>query len=915
MRLFVSSLLLLFFARTTALAQELLPYVENFTKSAYTGDNQNWNVVQGQDNAIYFANNHYFLRYNGVSWQKYTLPNKTIIRSVFSDQNRIYCGSYKEFGFWERINGNMRYFSLSQKKKLFFGDSDNEEIWKIFKFNDAIYFQSFNEIFIYKDNKIQKVKFPFQISYCYVVANEIYVASVRKGVFIMRGTQFVKKENWDAIEDNIIHAIEINQSKPYVFTKNNGIFTEENGKLVAWTNELSQRLKSEVILTAHFIKPNLLAVGTALNGLYLVDTKTYKFKNLNRQNTLKNNAVLSITTDKENDIWLGLDNGISHVEINAAVTIFTDNSGVLGSVYSLANQNDHFLLATNHGLFTTIDNQIKPIPNAQGQVWDIFKNSQTYIIGHNDGTYTYKNAVLKMNNTISGGWKIIKSDFEPVYFQATYSGIVCYKDINELSSFKFLENLAKPIRNIEQNKPYELWAADNYRSLYRITYDANYKTKKIENVSQENGITNDFAVKIFKYKNEILFLINKNWYTYNSISGKLEIASIFNKEFKNISDIIPIDDSNFIVYDSGLLYAVSQIKNEFVWELIPEKYYEGRLIFESTKAFKYGDSILLNLDDGFISYQLDANKKRKPEIIIEPYLQGKLITTDKKINYNQSLELHCVSPYFGYNRPELFYKLNTAGDYIRVTKGSIVLNNLNSGQQEVTIYFFDGRTFAKISSFKFSVTNPWYFSFWMILIYIGLLAGVFFLYYKWNKIRYNQKLKLKEEELKHQKEILEIELKSENELNSKQYEKHILELEIKTKSSEVAVKSLSIAKQSEMIDTIQSILEKESDVNKLKSEVKKTIKINAINKQEWKSFETNLNQIHNEFIIALSKKYTNLTSKDIKLCVLLKMNLSSKEIAPMMNISYRGVELQRYRLRKKLGISQDESLCKFMITI
>ena len=201
----------------------------------------------------------------------------------------------------------------------------------------------------------------------------------------------------------------------------------------------------------------------------------------------------------------------------------------------------------------------------------------------------------------------------------------------------------------------------------------------------------------------------------------------------------------------------------------------------------------------------------------------------------------------------------------------------------------------------------------MILVYLLLISVSFFIYYRWNKIRYKQKLRLKEEELKHQKEILEIELKSQNELNIKQYEKHILELEIQTKSSEVAVKSLSIAKQSEMIENIQSILESDVDLNKLKSEIKKTIKINAINKQEWKAFETNLNQIHNEFIINLSKKHTNLTSKDIKLCVLLKMNLTSKEIAPMMNITYRGVELQRYRLRKKLGLSPEENLNKFLL--
>ena len=77
-------------------------FVENFTKSNYNGDNQVWSIAQGSDNAFYFANNHYLLRYNGVRWEKYSLPNKTIIRSVFTDDDKIYSGSYNEFGYWKR---------------------------------------------------------------------------------------------------------------------------------------------------------------------------------------------------------------------------------------------------------------------------------------------------------------------------------------------------------------------------------------------------------------------------------------------------------------------------------------------------------------------------------------------------------------------------------------------------------------------------------------------------------------------------------------------------------------------------------------------------------------------------------------------------------------------------------------------
>lgn len=895
-------------------AQELLPFVENFTKSEYHGDNQNWNITQGSDNAIYFANNHYFLRYNGVKWEKYTLPNKTIIRAVKAVKDRIYCGSYKEFGYWQRIAGKMKYFSLAADKNLFSGRSANEEIWKIFEKDGRIYFQSFNELFIYDHHGIEKMRFPFQISYCYLIENQIYVASVRNGIYIMRGKEFIRKENWSAVNNDIIHNIEKHQGKLYVFTKANGVFVEENNQLVPWNNLLNSKLKSDAILTSKFVSNKILAVGTVQQGLYLVDLDDHSFKNINRQNAIKNNAVLSITQDKENDLWLGLDNGIAHVELNSSVNVFLDNTGVLGSVYALSTMADGYLFVTNHGVFVYKDKQLQPVPNSQGQVWDVYRLNGHYLIGHNDGTFIYDGAQLKKVNNISGGWKFLKSDFDNAYFQAHYSGIVCYQG-TDFSNPKPLAGLTKPIRNIVQNKPNELWAADNYRSLYRITYDNSFTTKKIENISQQNGITNDFGVKLFSYKNEILFLIDKIWYSYNAITAKLEKDKVFNSAFPNISDIIPIDDEHFLILNSGLLYVISQVNGEFVWELIPEKYYEGKLILEDSRIYKSGDRIFLNLDDGFLSYELHKSRLKSDKVIIEGFYQGSLITPETEVKYNQSVEINVIAGNYGFNRKDLFYRLNNAKDYIRIRKGSLFLNNLHSGNQALEIYYFNGKNYVNVASYRFSVNNPWYFSIWMVLVYILLISGSFYLYYKWNKFRYMQKLQLKEEELRHQQKILELELKAENELNIQEYEKHILELEVQTKSSEVAGKSLSIAKQSEMIDNIRLILQQEDDIDRLKSEILKAIKINAVNKHEWEVFENNLSHIHQSFISGLSSKYPQLTSKDIKLCIYLKMNLSSKEIAPLMNISFRGVELHRYRLRKKLGLSPDENLYKFMLSV
>ena len=324
---------------------------------------------------------------------------------------------------------------------------------------------------------------------------------------------------------------------------------------------------------------------------------------------------------------------------------------------------------------------------------------------------------------------------------------------------------------------------------------------------------------------------------------------------------------------------------------------------------------MINLDDGFISFALNSQKRKIEGVYAEGFYEGNLITDKLKIKYNHPVEINVITQYFGYNRPDLFYKLNDSNQFIPIQNGHLVLNNLNSGSQELEFYYNDGKNYIKVTSYEFHVAKPWYFSIWMIFVYVLVISGSFFLYYRWNKIRYIEKIKLNEEELKHQKEILELELKAENKLKLQEYEKHILEIEVQNKAYEVAGKSLSIAKQSEMIDSIQKILETETEANQIKTKIKKSIKINSLNKNEWESFEHNLMQSNEDFVHKLSNKYPILTSKDIKLCIYLKMNLSSKEIAPLMNISFRGVELHRYRLRKKLDLNPEESLSKFMINV
>lgn len=908
--------LLVFLALLPAglMAQQLLPFVENFTKADYAGDNQNWSIVQGGDNALYFANNHYLLRYNGVRWERKELPDKTIIRSLLWHNGRLYSGSYREFGYWQRKDGNMTYRSLTAGSNLFSGISGNEEIWKIFRFAGALYFQSFNDLFRYEGGKITKVRFPHQISYCYVVGNALYAATVREGVYRIKGSNFEYQPQWAALRGTVIHGMEQVGDGLYFFTKDRGIFVWRNGSLGEWRHPLAARLKQEVILSAKSVR-GALVIGTSLSGVYHVDLKSGRYINLNRGNALLNNAVLSICSDKEHDLWLGLDNGITHIEIHSDVSVYSDASGLLGSVYAVKPAGgEGYLMATNHGLFGLNAGRLGAIAGSQGQVWSIFGSQAGTVIGHNDGTFLYRNGVLSQVNPVTGGWKFLQSPFEKVLFQAHYGGVVYYPDPSNLAVYANLEGLAKPIRNIAQVRPGELWAVDNYRGLYRLLFDKDFKVRKVENVAQQSGIEHDFNVKLFPYRGSLYFLLSGKWYTFDAVSGKLTPDVLFNLNFPGVTDVCPVDDDHFIIKIQDVLYVVSQSGDAFSSRLIPQKYYEGRLIADNLDVSRVDGGLLVNLDDGFFRYEWRPEVPLRQKLTIEASFEGNFLHQGGRVPYNETVILQIIPQYYGFGRPEFFYTLDD-GKYQRVEKGSIALSNLESGTRKVTVYHFDGKTYGRAGVFHFGVGPPWYLSGWMILLYVAVIGGLFFLYYRWNAIRYAQKVALLDEQMRHDRDLMQLQLKGENLQRMQEYQRQILELELQNKSSEVAGKSLSIAKQTEIINKIEQILNREEDVDTIRHEIRKAIRINEINRHEWETFEANLNQLHDSFIARLTERYPKLTPKDIKLCIYLRMNLSSKEIAPLMNISFRSVELQRYRLRAKLGISKEENLTRLMLSI
>ena len=79
-----------------------------------------------------------------------------------------------------------------------------------------------------------------------------------------------------------------------------------------------------------------------------------------------------------------------------------------------------------------------------------------------------------------------------------------------------------------------------------------------------------------------------------------------------------------------------------------------------------------------------------------------------------------------------------------------------------------------------------------------------------------------------------------------------------------------------------------------------------------KRIEEQFDLIHNNFMKRLHEKHPELSNNERMMCAYLKMNLSTKEIAPLLNLSVRGVETIRYRLRKKFGLEREDNLTDYL---
>jgi len=951
----------LLFASLHAVATDIksigVPYVQNYTKAIYQSGNQNWSVTRDEHGIMYFGNSEGLLTFDGKYWQSYRMPNGLIVRAVAANGNgKIYSGGFGELGYWENNrNGQLTYHSLNQlvPKKY---QPINEEIWKIYVDKDQVIFQSFGSIYIYKDGKINVVKGPQPFLFLFQTGSRYFVEQVNSGLYELKGGK-LEYVNGSNIMGNsgVLSILQLSANRYLIGTARNGLFIYDNGQIKPWNTQASDFLKNYQLNNGARIG-KYVAYGTILNGIIIIDTTGNVIQQINKSSGLQNNTVLSLYIDNEQNLWAGLDNGIDRIEINSPLYFYFDKTGHFGTVYSSIIFNNKVYLGTNQGLFYSdwIENgnkrlfqsfDFKLIPGSQGQVWELSLQDGKLLCGHNTGTFQVNGAAISKITTISGGWTIKKLNANQL-IQGTYTGLVIYKK-DATGNWVFdhkIDGFGEPSRYVEQDNKGQLWVSHAYKGIYKVTLSSDLKkATSVKYYDKQYGLPGSFNINVFNLDNRIVFASDSGFYVYDDISDRFSKYQELNKKlglFARSNKIIPalgkkywfINHGHVSLADFSVPGKMSIDSNRF-------SILEGRMVQNYENISRINSSIyLISVDDGFVIMN-DEDALRQSDLKLPYVLIRRIENITDKIttianNGNQgeieiphsenNIRISYSLPFYRQEKIRFQYYLegysHQWSDWS--TQSQKEFTNLDQG----TYHF---RVRAKINEqnvspetvLTFTVLAPWYAGRVAVICYILLIILAYFLVRKYYRIKLQRHQHHIQERMKKEHDEY---LKQESIANEQRIAKvrnEQLQADLSSKSRELANSAMNIVYKNELLQKISHEMTqlKDSSGKRLSEDqlrkIQKVIDDGMSDERDWNLFESSFNEAHESFFKKLKAQHPDLVPNDLKLCAYLRMNMNSKEMASLLNISLRGVEIRRYRLRKKLNLEHDKNLVEFLMEL
>jgi ligand-binding sensor domain-containing protein len=937
-----------------------LPQIQNFGINDFHAGAQTWDIKQDKSGRMYFANNEGLLTYDGNYWKLYPQPNKTILRSLALDNNRIYAGGQDELGFYAADNnGVLQYKSL--KNLIPLAHKKFTDVWDIEIFNGSVFFRTADKIFEYKNDVMQTYPATTVWQCMKMASGKLFALDKQNGLF-----QFINNIWQPLFKENPVAKIEITgiigliDGSFLISSLQSGLFILNNGTLTRKPTIIDDVLMKGQIYALDQVNENEFVVGTTSNGCIVMNKEGDVVQKIGMQEGVKNNNVLSVFLDKEKNIWAGLDNGISFISYNAAIKYIKPSSNNEVSGYAARVFNNTLYIGTSDGAYASplllSNNDLSfskgnfiQISNSGGQVWRLDEVNQQLLMGHHNGAYVIQNNTAIQLSGDNGIWLFQPTTaIQPAnnILAGSYEGLSMYEFANnKFTSNYTLKGLFESLRFLTIDNNNDIWASHPYRGIYKITLAADNKSFTSELFTEKNGLPSTLRNYVFKIKSRIIFATEKGLYEYDATAKKFIPSSLLFSAFGAIGIQYLHEDTEgniwFCIDKKIGVAKYVELEKKYSLNYFPEL--TGKVLagFENVYAYNK-ENIFVASNNGIIhiNYKKYNTAKstltvlltqvnafgKKDSLIFGGFFQRNIDSSYKQDKNaiqqfpisNNSFHFEFSAPSFAtQNNIEYSYQLkgyeNKWDEWTAKTEKDYT--NLPSGKYTFNVKAKDNTgNESGLVSYSFEIMPAWYNTIWAYILYALLFILAIFYYSKWQNNKFKKQQIKFEEEQKQLKYIHQLELqKSEKEIIELQNEKLLNEVIYKNK--ELADASMHLVERGDALvkvkDELQQLYKKTGGNHDVKKALQLVSDIEK-NNTNWEQFSTHFDEVNNGFLNKLKLKFSSLTNTDLKVCAYLQLKLSTKEIAQLMNISVRGVEISRYRLRKKLQLTTEQSINDFL---
>lgn len=839
-----------------------LPFIVHFDKDDYGSGFTNWRIDSDRS-WTFFANQKALLVFNGITWSRYELNNHSEVRGVkVSDDGRIvYVGGENEYGYFDvSPSGTLRYHCLSDMVDQKYRHLGN--IWDFYEFDGTLYMRGDNYILTKQGDHYSLVVSAENLYASAMLDGALYVAT-DQGLSVLMGRKLNKVDGCDILKGKRINAIIPFGKGLLISTASNGLFYYDGRMATAFATPADDLLKEGVICCLA-IRLNKLAVGTIHKGLVLIDLDGKTYEQFGESQGLQSNTVQSVGFDGQGNVWCGLDYGIDYILLNYPFTYLYRSPDSYGIGYASLLCGDYLYLGTDRGLYWTTYpisfsggkadlRRVTGVPSSPA--WALHRIGGDIFCLHDKGVYLIHGSKATPVTNIMGAWscQAVKGHKDMLYI-GVYGGVYVVKKINgKWTSLGKIRGIGDSGRFMEQR---------DARTL--LIFNPNIG--QVTTYHLDPSLMRVLSSRVSKAR-------------YN------DPRNIPDFQYSNGWDV------------TGPPTYVSKTKL-----IIP--YTNGYLLMDRLKAER--EPVKVSIYNMFISYPKDS-------LVYTANFAG--LKNCPRIKYS----LNSVRFEFGAT-PRLVgtsvryqYRLNGDSWSSLCTGTTKEYSSLRAGHYtfEVRCVANDGR--KSTDKVEFLILPPWYLSWWAYVIYFIIILGVLW----WLYALENRRVRKKEQAaiVEKAKEVDQMKVEIDK------LEKDKLDLDLKHKSQEVANLVANVARKNEILSGIKEDIKRiitrmgidtPAETKRQLTTVNGKIASNMEGDELFKRFEEQFDLVNNNLISKLRERYPSLNQNELMMCAYLKMNLSTKEIAPLLNMSVRGVETLRYRLRKKLSLEREDNLTEFL---